>query len=137
VSVHYIVLLALWSEETAKYFYPFYLSVSLKHKFILVLEGTELFLGHVDSALTDIIYLSLLQHFVELLALIVETGSTDLSTFIQEMHVEEFPGALLVRPCLDLRLIRYSSLNCPLILVGRERFDWVNSSMAGGILLGF
>lgn len=61
--------------------------------------------------------ISHLNHFIVFIAFGLESGRPYLTTFVHQIHAEQFSFALCIIPLSYGRLGRYSGLNHPLILV--------------------
>lgn len=107
--------------------YFFHVRITFKSQFVVVIDVGKLTLCHVDSALGDIIHLALLEELIESINLVIEPGSTDFPSFIEKVDCEEFAFTLLIMPRFDFRFRGDSGFDSPFILIGRERFDWINA----------
>ena len=119
------------SHQVATYFLDD--RIPLKSKLVIVVEICELLFGQLHpTRACDVIHASLLNHIVQHVALLVEPGRSDFSTFVEKVCAEEFSLSVLVVPRLYLSFVCTPRLDGPLVGIGRERFDGVDVAVGGG-----
>ena len=63
----------------------------------------ELLLRNLDSARAgNVVHAAFLEQVIQHVALIVESGSTNFTAVIKQIHTEQFPLAILVVPSFDI-----------------------------------
>lgn len=107
--------------------YLFDFRVALESKLVTVRKVGKLFLREVDASLGDVVHLALLEPCMEVLSDSIECGASDFASFVHECHVEQFPLATLIRPCLEVRLLCAARLDGPNVLIRAQCLDGQNS----------
>jgi hypothetical protein len=83
--------------------YLLYQRVPLKRKFIVIVEVRKLLLGNLNSTRAgNVVHAAFLKQIIQHVALIIESGRTNFTAIIKQVHTEQFPFAILVVPGLDI-----------------------------------